>query len=372
TTYRVDAGVRWASVIKALDPIGFSPTVMQSNTRGSAIVRGADRLRTDVPGPGRKSLRAVRARHLQGRAACRLRPMGGDRGARVTAGVAGVSAHLWHTLPRRRHYGRVHGVGLSRSQHHHARRAGRLDDGQNPLEPAAWGARPVRRLVRLDRRTHRTAAKTDRHDMNVRFKRGLIIAAVLVAAVVIAAAAPIIWVEKGCGGSAVAEAAAAGIDIRDAGFRRAEGDSYLTYPEWYIVHAYTDLAGVTRRSSESHYDCAAAIGTFWSCMCQSFATARSIGPVTLDQGVTDYIIGLSFSLEMAVQGAYERTIGAWTAFSRGDKKTLEHEFNQRFLDDYAAFLQQTPWFKYPFKAELIRFWRETPWSWNAPVRGAER
>jgi FAD/FMN-containing dehydrogenase len=31
TAYRVDAGVRWASVIKALDPIGFSPTVMQSN-----------------------------------------------------------------------------------------------------------------------------------------------------------------------------------------------------------------------------------------------------------------------------------------------------------------------------------------------------
>jgi FAD/FMN-containing dehydrogenase len=29
--YRADAGARWADVIKALDPIGFSPTVMQSN-----------------------------------------------------------------------------------------------------------------------------------------------------------------------------------------------------------------------------------------------------------------------------------------------------------------------------------------------------
>jgi FAD/FMN-containing dehydrogenase len=29
--YRVDAGVRWEGVIRALDPIGFSPTVMQSN-----------------------------------------------------------------------------------------------------------------------------------------------------------------------------------------------------------------------------------------------------------------------------------------------------------------------------------------------------
>src|SRR5262249_38396200 len=29
--YRVNAGARWADVIKSLDPIGFSPTVMQSN-----------------------------------------------------------------------------------------------------------------------------------------------------------------------------------------------------------------------------------------------------------------------------------------------------------------------------------------------------
>jgi FAD/FMN-containing dehydrogenase len=29
--YRVDAGARWADVIRALDPIGFSPVVMQSN-----------------------------------------------------------------------------------------------------------------------------------------------------------------------------------------------------------------------------------------------------------------------------------------------------------------------------------------------------
>ncbi len=30
-TYRVDAGARWAEVIRALDPIGFSPAIMQSN-----------------------------------------------------------------------------------------------------------------------------------------------------------------------------------------------------------------------------------------------------------------------------------------------------------------------------------------------------
>ena len=56
----------------------------------------------------------------------------------------------------------------------------------------------------------------------------------------------------------------------------------------------------------------------------------------------------------------------------GRRKTAEDAFNQRFLDDYAAFLQQTPWYRYPFRRELVRFWRETPWSFRSPVRSAER
>jgi hypothetical protein len=209
--------------------------------------------------------------------------------------------------------------------------------------------------------------------MNVCLKRALFLVAALAGVTLIAAAVPIIAIETGCKGGSEPSAQQAGpIEIREPNYRRAEGDSYLTYPEWYIVHAYADLAGVTRRSSESRYRYFSAITTFWGSLCGATATARAIGPVTFDQRVTDYIIGLSFSLEMAVQGIYERTIGALTAWLRGEQKTPEDAFNQRFLDEYAAFLQDTPWYQYPFRAELVRFWRETPWSWNSPVRSIER
>lgn len=208
--------------------------------------------------------------------------------------------------------------------------------------------------------------------MSVRLRRAFIVVAAAFALIVVAAAIPIVRIETGCGSGVVPIADAGSLAIQDAKYRRAEGDSYLTYPEWYIVHAYADLAGVTRQSSESHYDYAIAITTFWSSMCGATATARRIGPVTSTQRITDYIIGLSFSVEMGVQGLYERSVGALTAWIRGDKKTPEDEFNQRFLDDYAAFLQQTPWYRYPFKAELTRFWRETPWSSVSRVRSVER
>jgi hypothetical protein len=208
--------------------------------------------------------------------------------------------------------------------------------------------------------------------MNACLRRIAIAGAIVASVLIVAAAVPIVAIETGCGVGAIPRASAKGTDVQDPGYQRAEGDSYLTYPEWYIVHAYADLAGVTRRSSESDYHYASAIKNFWSSMCRATDTARKIGPVTADQRITDYIIGISFSLEMAVQGLYERTVGAVTAWIRGDKKTPEDEFNQRFLDDYAAFLQQTPWYQYSFKAELMRFWRDTPWSSASPVRSIER
>jgi hypothetical protein len=208
--------------------------------------------------------------------------------------------------------------------------------------------------------------------MSVRLKRLSIIFALLLCVLLVAAAIPIVTVEAGCGNGTIPRAHADSTDIQDADYRRAEGDSFLTYPEWYIVHAYTDLAGVTRASSESDYGYGSAITGFWTSLCHATETARKIGPVTADQRITNYVIGVSFSLEMAVQGAYERSIGAVTAWLRGDKRTPEDAFNARFLDDYAAFLQQTPWYEYPFKATLVRFWRETPWSSGSPVRSIER
>jgi hypothetical protein len=71
-------------------------------------------------------------------------------------------------------------------------------------------------------------------------------------------------------------------------------------------------------------------------------------------------------------GIYERTLGALTALPRGEERTPEDEFALRLLDDYAAFLRQTPWFRYPFGSELVRFWKETPLTGGNPVRKIER
>lgn len=203
-----------------------------------------------------------------------------------------------------------------------------------------------------------------------RLRRCLVrlVAALIVIAVLIAI--PIVTVERSCIATPASRPQATPVfDITDPAYRRAEGDSFLSYPEWYIVHAYADLAGVTERASESGFDHLASIRGFWSSLCRATDVATRIGAITADQKTTNYVIGISFTLEMGILGLYERTIGALTA-RQPTERTAEDAFNLRLLQAYAAFLQQTPWYQYPFKAELGRLWREVPFHWS--VRSVER
>ncbi len=198
--------------------------------------------------------------------------------------------------------------------------------------------------------------------------------AIVFGGLAILGALPAVYVETSC----VAPPASrrppetGGFAIADPGYRRAEGDSFLTFPEWYIVHAYTDLAGVTRQSSESAFDYLASIAGFWRAMCRATIAAGMVGEVTQDQKITNHIIGLSFTAEMTVIGLYERSIGALTAWLRGPTRTAEDEFALALADEYAAFLRQTPWYEYPFWPQTKRFWHETPWARGNIVRGVER
>jgi hypothetical protein len=153
---------------------------------------------------------------------------------------------------------------------------------------------------------------------------------------------------------------------------RNEVDSYITYPEWSIVYAYDDFAAVTRRGSESDFRYLESIRGFWTALCAVKRVASQHGQVALDNNAMLYIIGPSFTAEMAAKGLYENSIGALTAWIRGSTRTPEDEFALSVADDYARFLRQTPWYAYPFFDTLKRFWTDVPLTGGNPIRKIER
>lgn len=191
------------------------------------------------------------------------------------------------------------------------------------------------------------------------------------AAVAVVAAIPVVWTEAGCRGTRVADPEPFQSALAPE-YRREEVNTYLTYPEWSIVHAYQDLAGVTRKGSESDFAYLESVGNYWSSLCSLTRLASSRGSIAFDYKLMLYTIGVSFAAEMGIKGAWELTIGRVTAWLRGPQRTPEDEFALKVADEYAAFLRQTPWFEFPFATRLWQFWTRTPlWGGNV-VRKVER
>jgi hypothetical protein len=184
-----------------------------------------------------------------------------------------------------------------------------------------------------------------------RLVRWPVAALVLLAAVL---AAPIAYVELACRGGE--RAAPYRPIITDAAYRRAEANSYLTYPEWHIVYAYEGLAETLRSSDEHAFDYASAVAGFWNAYCALNEAAQDHGGADAATRQTIYVIGVSFTIEMALKAAYEETAGRLFASLRGPDKTPQDQVVEAQAAEYAAFLHQTPWYKYPFDAAREKLW----------------
>jgi hypothetical protein len=181
---------------------------------------------------------------------------------------------------------------------------------------------------------------------------------VLVLAAVLSA--PILWNECVCTASRSARAERHAPLVDDRGYARRESDSYLSFPEWHIVYAYEDLAGVLGAGDASEFAYGRQIARFWSSLCTLTRLVTSRERPGVDTKVMLYTIGWSFTAEIAIKGAYERTLGRVFEWLRGAGQTEEDVFAARDMRGYAQFLRQTPWYEYPFGSRLAAFWRDTP------------
>jgi hypothetical protein len=185
-------------------------------------------------------------------------------------------------------------------------------------------------------------------------------------------ALPILYVETRCQSPREPVADTTPRVITELPWRRQEVNSYLSYPEWYIVHAYEDFAGVLKTSDEHAFSYSTSVISFWSSLCDLTRRTTRREATPTDVKATLYIIGVSFTAEMIVKGLWEETIGRASAWWRGGHKNAEDRFASQIADDYAAFLTQTPWYQFPFAATVSRFWNETAFGDRSTVRSVER
>lgn len=185
-------------------------------------------------------------------------------------------------------------------------------------------------------------------------RRFLLAIVVLLALAVIV---PVAYIEGDCRpaesvGSAAAAAPAALPPIEEKGYRRKLDNTFFTFPEWYIVYSFEDFGRFLDRASESRFNYLGHILGFWRSFCTINRAVPPAAESRADVKTMIYVIGVSYSIEYAIKGLYENTVGRLFEWIRGEARTPQDEYARAVLQDYAAFLYTVPWYKYPFRDKL--------------------
>ena len=155
-------------------------------------------------------------------------------------------------------------------------------------------------------------------------------------------------------------------------YARPESKTYLTLPEWYIVYSTDEYAVFVQDHSSSDFPYFKAVGQYWQSYVDACKAIRGRYPFNGDSQFTDAFIGISFTAEDMLKGAYEGSIGRIVDWLSSDTPTEEEVYAANVAAEYGEFLHMTPWYFYPFGEKLKGLWRETSMWGPDPLRKWER
>jgi hypothetical protein len=140
---------------------------------------------------------------------------------------------------------------------------------------------------------------------------------------------------------------------------RAPAQTYLTYPEWFLVFSPAEYADLLRTGSPSAFPWFAHVGQFWSAYGRVIdATGRY--PFNREYHTMIVVIGASTTVEYGLEGAYETLVGRLTELTAPPDATPEDRLAAREAQDYVDFIRVRPWYEFDFAARLKALWTETP------------
>jgi hypothetical protein len=137
---------------------------------------------------------------------------------------------------------------------------------------------------------------------------------------------------------------------------RPEARTWLTYPEWHIVYSAESLGRhLAAGRPPSAYPYGGDIAGFWRSFC-AINRVSGTRPGASDAKIMIYTIGVSYTAEMAIKAAYERTMGRLSEWI-GGWRSADDRYAAQVQQRYATFMHETPWYRFPFNEALRGEWR---------------
>jgi hypothetical protein len=141
--------------------------------------------------------------------------------------------------------------------------------------------------------------------------------------------------------------------------RRGPEQTFLTFPEWFLVHSPAEYAAFVKVHPPSEFPFFAHIRQFWTSY-GAVTEATSHGySLNFGYHVMIVVIGTSTTVEYALRSGYENLVGRLSELTATHGMTEEDRYGARVAQDYVDFIRVRPWYEYDFAARLCGLWAET-------------
>ena len=155
-------------------------------------------------------------------------------------------------------------------------------------------------------------------------------------------------------------------------YHRNIEQTYLTFPEWWLVYSSNEYANFIKYNNPSNFPYLSSIGQFWSNYWKIYSITKDKYKFNVEYHATVFTIGISTTLEYTFKALYENTIGRVTELLRTHGLTDEDIFAYETAINYVNFIYTEPWYKFSFSDKLTQLWKKTNFTGHDKIRKIER
>lgn len=141
---------------------------------------------------------------------------------------------------------------------------------------------------------------------------------------------------------------------------RGTEQTYLTFPEWFLVHSPAEYANYVRGHTPTAFPFWGHIRQFWSSYAAVTRASNDGYPFNAGYHVMILVIGASTTVEYALRSAYETFLGRLSEATSMGHLTDEDSYGAKVAQDYVDFIRKLPWYEYDYIGKLTGLWRDTP------------
>src|SRR5882672_7556093 len=127
---------------------------------------------------------------------------------------------------------------------------------------------------------------------------------------------------------------------------RPPDQTFLTYPEWFLVFGPAEQADFFQTQTSTKFPFMTHVYQTWESYGVVYAQIRGNFAFNTGYHVMIMVIAVSSTAEFGLKALYETLIGRLTDTRADGALTAEDQFNAKFAHDYVTFIETAPWYEF--------------------------